>query len=326
VIARKPPAGARPLPPLRVLLLVCALLAALIPSAAEARKSQSSASGRTELRWAPPQLHRPVTIKLGRGRSVLDLDNRRDYILVFPNGLKRGATTIKGGRNVIVRGGWATVPPGGREDADRQAIYIKGSVGTVHLEGLLLQGTRGVSWDAIDINAPRARVQIENVRVEGVSGSFEGWHADVVQPFGGVRELRIDRLSATSNYQGLQIPTDLRRVGGVSVQNVDLSYFDTRPSMGGKLLWLTSGADSCRSPQVSLNEVYVQPKAGRALASTVWPMVDSSLGCRAVAGAGAVSWPGLGVRGQVRAGSPPGGSFVPRSRVGLGYRTPGFIG
>ena len=257
---------------------------------------------------------------------MLDLDNRRDYILVFPNGLKRGATTIKGGRNVVVRGGWATVPPGGREDADRQAIYVKGSVGTVHLEGLLLQGTPGVSWDAIDINAPRARVQIENVRVEGVSGSFEGWHADVVQPFGGVRDLRIDRLSATSNYQGLQIPADLRRVGDVSIQNVDLSYFDTRPSTGGKLLWLTTGAESCRSPDVSLNEVYVQPKAGRSLATSVWPMVDSSLGCRGVGGASTVSWPGLGVRGQVRAGSPPGGSFVPRSRVGLGYRTPGFLG
>ena len=233
---------------------------------------------------------------------MLDLDNRRDYVLVFPNGLKRGATTIKGGRNVVVRGGWATVPPGGREDADRQAIYIKGSVGTVHLEGLLLQGTPGVSWDAIDINAPRARVQIENVRVEGVSGSFEGWHADVVQPFGGVRDLRIDRLSATSNYQGLQIPADLRRVGDVSIQNVDLSYFDTRPSTGGKLLWLTTGAESCRSPDVSLSEVYVQPKAGRSLAASVWPMV--------IRRSGAVAW-------AARPRSPgPGSGFAARSGRG----------
>jgi hypothetical protein len=306
-------------------ILAGGLALALIAStpAAEAKPRHQEATG-PHLRWAPPRLERPITLHLGRGRSLLQLNKRRDYILRFPRGLKRGATTIKGGRNVVVQGGWATVPHGARQDADRQAIYVKDTVGTVHLEGLLLQGTPGVSWDAIVINAPRARVQIENVRVEGVHGSYEGWHADVVQPFGGVRDLRIDRLSATSNYQGLQIPAELGRIGDVRLRHVDLAYADTGPSTGGKLVWLTTGLDSCTAPQVGMTDVYAAPKPGRSLATSVWPMAGSSLACSAVREGASVSWPSLGVRGGVRQGAPPTGSFVSRRDVGLRYRTPGF--
>jgi hypothetical protein len=157
-----------------------------------------------------------------------------------------------------------------------------------------------------------------------VHGSYEGWHADVVQPFGGVRELRIDRLSATSNYQGLQIPAELGRIGDVSLRHIDLAYADTGPSTGGKLLWLTSGLDSCTAPRVDMTDVYALPKQGRSLATSVWPMAGSSLACSAVRDGASVSWPSLGVRGGVRQGTPPAGSFVSRRDVGLRYRTPGF--
>ena len=72
----------------------------------------------------------------------------------------------------------------------------------MHIEGILIHGETDVMFDGIDINAPEATVQIENVRMTGVWGSDGTEHADAIQTWGGVKDLRVDHLLADGDYQG----------------------------------------------------------------------------------------------------------------------------
>jgi hypothetical protein len=280
------------------------------------------------LSWAPPALQSPTTIRLGTGYTVTDLDPTRDYVIQLPSERKVGATVIKGGHNVVIKGGWITIPTLTASDAERRGIYIKDATGTVHIEGVLIDGSGGGNGDGIAISAPNAVVQVENSRIVGLRGSYAGYHADVIQPWGGVSELRVDRLTGSTNYQGLQIPRDLGPIGRADLRNVDLSHTGEAPAEGGYLLWLTKGTSTCEAYPVSISDVYIAPKSGRWLADSVWPGVWSTLPCKASqVGAGAdaqVSWPTLPVTGFVRRGPRPEGEFVPSGVAGVGYVSPGY--
>lgn len=281
------------------------------------------------LRWAPPALHDPTTIVLGDGYTETRLYPRHDYIVQLPPHPKRGGVTLLGGHNVVLIGGEISVPartPRGREnDRYRRALYIKGASGTVHVEGVRFDAEAGAQWDAVDIAAPAAVVQLENLRIDGVRGGVDDFHADVVQPWGGVGALRIDRLTASSNYQGLTIPIDTGPIGSARIDHANLRGLAAGAQGNGHLLWLTTGSQTCRSYPVQLSDVWVRPRAGVSLAHTVWPQRRRPGPCAVRARGRAVSWPGLrGVHGSVRAGTPPHGDFVPRSVAGVGYVTPGY--
>jgi len=264
---------------------------------------------------------------LGSGYNRISLDPARDYIVALPPTGAQGVT-LDGGHNVVLIGGRITVPadlPAGRaDDALRRGLYVKGATGTVHVEGVLFEGAPGAVWDAIDIAAPAANVQLENIRVEGVHGGFHSFHADVVQPWGGVRSLRIDRLTATSNYQGLMIPVDQGPILAAHVSRVDLRGLAVEVDGNGHLLWLTSGSRSCRAYPVDLFDVWVQARPGTTVRRSLWPEPGHPAGCAARARRGRVSWPRLPVRGVVHAGAPPGGSFVPPGLAGPDYVSPGY--
>jgi hypothetical protein len=153
------------------------------------------------LRWAPPTLVEPKTIVLGTGYTHTTLATNRDYIIKLPATKKVGATWIDGGRNVVVIGGHLTIPPTSFSPATNEAtaLSIKGATGTVHVEGVLIDGSAGGEFDAVTVNAPEATVQLENLRIVGVRGCNEKIHADVVQPWGGVKNLRINRLTGRSS-------------------------------------------------------------------------------------------------------------------------------
>jgi hypothetical protein len=283
------------------------------------------------LRWAPPALTDPIEITLADGYTETSLDPARDYVVRLPQHVKRGGITLAGGHDVVLVGGHVTVPagapPGRENDKLRRGLYIKGATGTVHVEGVLFDADPGIEWDAIDINAPAAAVQLEDIRVDGVRGSFGGFHGDVVQPWGGVRSLRIDRLSASSNYQGLMIPIDKGPIGAAHVSHVDLHGLASSAPGTAHLLWLTSGSRTCDSYPVGLGNVWVQPPAGVLVRRSVWPQPRRPGECGARTRRGHVSWPLLpSVHGYVHAGVPPGGSYVPRGRAGIGYATPGYRG
>ena len=274
-----------------------------------------------QLHWAPPTLTNPITLQLGTGYTSNTLDPTRAYIVVMPPSLKTGATVLQGGRNIVMIGGRATIPPGTTSDMQRRAVYIKNAVGTVHLEGLDLYGTPGVPMDAIAINAPDAIVQIQNVRATGIEGSFAGFHSDVVQPWGGVRELRIDRLTGTSNYQGLFLKPDLGPIGPVTLENVDLTHTSTPTDGGGHLLWVTDG---CTGINASLSNVYVASQQNRELGRLAWPAVNSGLPCAGQVVGDTFGWPALPVSGVVRQGPAPTGEFVPPGVDGPAYQSPGY--
>jgi hypothetical protein len=283
------------------------------------------------LRWAPPALENARKIWLSKGFDQIRLDPGRDYVLRLPRGRKLGGTFVEGGRNVVLIGGHITLPRGTARDEERRALYFKGQTGTVHVEGVLIDGSGGGEGDAIALNAPAAAVQIQNVRVTGLRGSEQGTHGDVVQPWGGVRELRIDRVSGSSRFQGLQLPASLGPIGSAHVRYTDLRAL--APSAraayvagagGGHMLWLTP-AGTCTSYPVALEQVWVAARPGRTLRDSVWPGVADGSPCAAVGATGAVRWPNLPVLGIVREGAPPGGDFVPRWSVGSRYHSPGYL-
>jgi hypothetical protein len=282
------------------------------------------------LRWAPPLLVEPKTITLGTGYTHTTLANNRDYVIKLPTTKKVGGTWIDGGHNVVIVGGAVTVPaPAGTTEtgAERRAFYIKGTTGTVHIEGVEIDNPSGTQFDGVAIAAPNATVQLENLRITNLRGGLAAYHSDIVQPWGGVKALRMDHLTGSSDYQGLTLAEDLGPIGSSVISNVNLVALSTPTTdKGGHMLWLTKGTQTCQSQPVHLSNVYLQPRNDRSLSTSVWPPSSSSLGCPA-SGDALVSWPKLQVvAGGVGAGTPVAGDYVPAGSVGLRYKTPGYLG
>jgi hypothetical protein len=301
---------------------------AVVVSSADAPSGSQLLNGKTApgpLRWAPPKLVNPITVTLGDGFTRTSLSTTRDYIVKLPPTLKQGGTTIIGGHNVVVMGGAVTNPTGALDDnMHRAGIYIKDATGTVHVEGVLIDDTAGEQADGITIAAPAATVQLENLRVVGLHGGFHTFHADVVQPWGGVRDLRIDHLTGVSDYQGLTLQEDLGPIGSAEISDVDLTA--TTPATldgGGHMLWLTTGSTTCTAFPIAFSNVFVTPRPDRTLANSVWPQLNTPGACHEI-GSTLATWPTLPYTGGAQVGAPADGSFVPAGVAGTGYASPGY--
>jgi hypothetical protein len=307
-------------------------------SAAPSTASPQSPPPLQKLAWAPPKLQHATVVHAPNGQNpaILRLDPQRDYVVKLPRHGLHGTLEINGGHNVVLIGGEVTVPSTANQtdngaDGTDTAIYIRASTGTVHIEGVLIKADDDTQFDGIDINAPEATVQVENVRVEDVYGSLTTEHADVIQTWGGVKQLDVDGLTARGDYQGLTVSPDLGAVGSVHLKHVDLTVEAPPPSLaretvgGGIMLWLTSGTDTCDSPRVTLKHVFIVNHASRIRsADTVWPSPTSGLECASTVSDGRIEWPGLPVAGAVNIGAPPHGSFVPEGVAGNEYHSPGY--
>ena len=201
-----------------------------------------------KLTWGRPKLRQATVVHASNGENpaILSLDPRRDYVVKLPRQGLDGTLEINGGHNVVLIGGEVEVPSSANQtdngaDGTDTAIYVRASTGTVHIEGVLIKADEDTLYDGIDVNAPEATVQVENVRVEDVYGSLRTEHADVIQTWGGVKELDVDRLSANGDYQGLTVAPDLGRVGSVHLKHVDLSAEAPRRALPHR----RSGAASC---------------------------------------------------------------------------------
>lgn len=303
-----------------IIFLVAALIAC---SGGDNGERASATIPGGEPRWPQPVLVDPTVVSTGQGYSDLDLDPERDYRIELPASDKLGGVTLEGGHNIVLIGGQITVPadqpPGSANDRFRTGIYIKGATGTVDVEGVLLNGKPGAMWDAIDIDAPKATVQLQDVRVDGVRGRFQGFHGDVVQPWGGVKVLRIDRLTASTNYQGLTIPIDEGSIEAARISRVNIRGLSRHAEEGGHLIWLTTGIRQCRSYPVSLQQIYLEPRPGLSLSRSVWPQASKQTSCGAKVGDGVARWPRLPVTGRVHKGKPPQGDYVPEGVAGVDY-------
>ncbi|MCW0215182.1 MAG: hypothetical protein OJJ54_17640 [Pseudonocardia sp.] len=298
----------------------------------------SAAPGAPRLTWAPPVLNDPQTVELEAGMTTTMLDPAKDYILKIPR-TGKGDTFIRGGHNIVMIGGHISTgsEPPPWDAPEHRALYFADTTGTIHIEGVLIDDKDSGQGDGIDAAAPLATLQIENVRITGLTGSEQGNHADVVQPWGGLKELRIDRLTGATNYQGLHIQPDLAPIGTEIVKNANVS--STSSTAGNWLMWLVTGSNTCSSAgSVRLDEVYVTPRSGRGLGDSVWPPnsatnlddapnpVQSCLSSVSPDGS-EVTFPGLPqVSGSVRKGPPPDGDFVPDGVAGADYLSPGYVG
>ncbi len=309
------------------------------PPRANATTAETSAALGTI--FARPALRDPIRIRLHVGGDHLRLNDARDYILIMPPLRKKtGVLEIKGGRNIRIFGGYISVAKPGPNiiiwDGDNAR---KGRV--VHLEGLLIDGSSGAQSDGIKIKAPRAIVQIVNSRIVGLKGSRSGLHADVIQPFGGVKVLRIDGLTASSRYNGLYLRRENNPLGpkigririhhtnvfgywngssrnpSETIRGISIGTQPNDPSNDGASI-------NCRlTAKVILRGLFVKP-ARKSAGQFVYPHDGMrSAGCPAKRSADGrtLRWPALReyVDGVVRIGAPRGGDFVPRSTVGLNY-------
>jgi hypothetical protein len=273
---------------------------------------------RPRLGWAPPALVAPMTLTVGQGDQRLALSTAKDYIIKLGSATHLGGLVLDGGRNVVIIGG-RIAPP--RTSSLPAGLAIAAAVGTVHVEGMWFDGASGREFDAIQINAPKATVQLENIRATGLRGSYDTNHTDIVQPWGGVARLRVDRLTGTSNYQGIFVQPDKGPIGAIDLRHVDLAYDDVGARTGGYLLWL---ANSCRAAPTALSEVYIKGRPGATLGSTVWPPSGQATDCPATIDGVAASWPKLPVTGVARWGTPPDGAYVKSADAGTSYTSPGY--
>ena len=254
-----------------------------------------------QLTWAPPPLVAPTTIKVTSSNRQLRLDPTRDYRIVLPSTpvTLKGGLVVQGGRNVELIGGEIAVPTAQAEPKPRQrrGLYLKDQTGTVHIEGLKLSGELA---EGIDLDQSKgATVQLENIEVGLVTGSYDGNHADLLQGWAGPNILRVDGFKGATTYQGFFLlpnqhysgppPTsfDLRRI--VIDSTRDAAY----------LLWTDNASSWLRPSDIQL----VAP--GRD---------DLTRMLRKVA-----DW-----ESAVTLNGDDPTSVLPSGTPGIGYRTPGY--
>jgi hypothetical protein len=280
----------------------------------------------SQLSWAPPVLQNPQTIQLGTGPTNTTLDGTKDYIVKLPASKKVGATVINGGRNVVIIGGRVTVPSGATVGIDRRAFYFRYQTGTIHLEGVKIDGSGGNEMDAIVWEkTPQASLQIQNVRIDSLHGDDGSFHADALTGQNGLKALRIDKMTIYSSYHGIFLNGNGPDEAPGPVSRVDMHYYDSplNDSPAGRLAWWAS--NDCTHPSRTLEEVYVEHPTA-PLSRLVWPPTTAATcPARISADGKTASWPGLTkMTGVTKYGNPPNGDFVPAGVAGIDYVSPGY--
>ena len=260
------------------------------------------------LSWEAPHLDDPITIAVDESNRELQLDPNQDYRIVMPSRplAAPGGLVIDGGQDNVLVGGHISIPWAGPSPDlsvqqnfiahinERRGLFISNATGTVHIEGLLIDGED--LTEGIQIRAPEATVQLQNIRIDYVRArdqqDFTDNHPDLIQPWGGVQNLRIDKFTGVTDYQGIQLESAMAEIGGVTIKRTNIRAMPT----ARYLMW-KGGNDY----PLEVQNVWVEPAPGRTWQTTSWPH-DSA------------AWENL------RRGVPPGGDFVPSDAVGVDYR------
>ncbi|MFO0882264.1 MAG: hypothetical protein U0491_02335 [Candidatus Saccharimonadales bacterium] len=278
----------------------------------------------TPLTWSPPSGYTsyPVYNVGVTTANNTNIDGKGGDMFIKLPTKSTGPISIKNCRNVVIIGGQITIPPNtGATNPDIRGIYINGCTGTVHIEGVYIDGsTPTAEADGIAISAPNAIVQVQNVRINKLYGGQDTAvhnHSDIIQPWGGVKELRVDHLSGTTNFQGFQINDDTGHIGKAIIKNANIGDSGVAPptSNGGYYLWVKCGTGTT----YSFENFYVQPRSGRTLGNSLW---DG--GCGLNAGSTSATYANSAVSGTILKGNPSSGDFVPAGSVGIGYSSIGY--
>ena len=193
--------------------------------------ARSRSAQPAKLVWAPPVLVGAVTVVVPDVAPVeLNLDSGKDYVLKLGHLSGPGGLSVTGGHNVVIVGGQITSTTDGAE-RDGYAMRFFGQTGTVHVEGVLIDN----SADGITIQAPDAVFQIQNVRISNnhqLRDDFSDTHPDLIQTWSGPREVRIDRFTGFSDYQGftwMKAGSGDSYPGSVTATNVNIGPLAPQP-------------------------------------------------------------------------------------------------
>lgn len=282
-----------------------------------------------KLTWAPPALENPITlqVKADDTQTAVRMDKDKDYIVQMPSAPVRRGLAFVGGRNVVVIGGEIFIPDQGDNPGipERRALYIVDATGVVHIEGLLMRGD-DIS-EGIQVAAPQATVQIQNVHIADIRArdqvGFTDNHPDLIQTWGSVGALRVDKFTGSTDYQGFLLKSDREAPHGpVHIKRSNITGAPT----ARYLFWFAKAF----SGDIHLEDFWVSVPLNRSggLGKAVWPDRDASAAIGTDGnGNPFATWPNVTaprVHGRVTEGSPPGGDFAPIESVGLNYQTPGY--
>jgi len=266
----------------------------------------------------------PVTYHVsGDGPGTISARAGQDSIVVWDSPTHR-RIRFSGGRNWVIRGGevnndklWANLD-------DQSGLQFENATGTAFVVGMYIHGSYGTDGIRVGAGGSAMTLIVQNSRiVERMSGPTI-YHADVIQPYGGVKALKVDRMTGSGDYQGQMWkqepgtvfgPTDFRHV----------NYVATTPEVNSMINFVMSSP----TQPVTLTEVYNQPDpvfANGDFCKVNWPSALSTCGLDAV-GQKYVTWVGaaITVTGRVTQGLPPGGDFAPAGSAGMTYQSPGYL-
>ncbi|MCZ2837126.1 alkaline phosphatase D family protein [Modestobacter sp. VKM Ac-2985] len=283
-----------------------------------------------QLTWAPPSGWETYpTRTVTASTSLTTISGSGDVRIILPSTVA-APITVSGFRNVVIMGGHIKAQPvsqlGG---VDQRCIYATNISGILHIEGVLLDGNGrsgvGTEADAITVNGPNTIVQIQNVRAADFRGTQTGNHADIFQTWLGVKELRFDKLTGSSNYQGIKFElTNTFVIDKVTLRRVNLIGNDLTPTDGGGYYFWMEPAEL---QPIVFDQVWIRPRGTRPFGQSVWPGITNSTNAAVINGSGQATWPTRPqTSGVINNGIPPAGDFVPAGSVGVGYVSPGYVG
>ena len=302
------------------------------PTTTAAGPSAPGAAGQglTSLTWAPPALSNPVVYRVSGTTTSITAAPGQDSVVRFTGPVNR-RLDLQGGRNWVIVGGEINIDRPWEKLEDRNAIHVNDATGVVHIEGVLMHGA--YINDGIKACAPGAVLQIENDRIVDLRGTAAGYHADVIQPYCGFRELRVDGLTGSSQFQGLMFKADRGSWRTTTLRRVNL--VGIAPQDGYPINVVTGccneDSNSYVTGPISLSDVYVSPDVSHhdgTLSGNICPAASFTLETDPATGREyAEHKTGVSpqITGRVWKGRPAWGDYVPDGVAGVGYVAPPYL-
>lgn len=339
-------------------LIVACLFLSGITLITNIHSDNAQAESSPYLRWKPPVLEDPIVLTPTNPDSFFPgyLNDGQDYIINLnseSDGVKEKRTRavqIRGGGDIVIIGGHTTL---GYQASETAAISITRGDNTsttnriVHIEGVQIDGgvlnsdgETPIYHDGIVVSDPYVDLRVQNTRVTGLRGKVDDIHSDIIQAQStgepgqrGAAAIRIDKLTGTTNYQGMYLVPDDESGAGpamIDMHRVNLSY--SGPPEVGSVSYMVYFGD-IEEPGVldyapgHIDEFYIENnRAGQVVErESVWPSIQGPAGFEAVRNGDKITWPGMPLlHGAVTVGQPAGGDFVPEGVPGIDYVSPGY--
>jgi hypothetical protein len=283
-----------------------------------------SGSGVGHLTWAPPALVNPVTYRVSGTPGMITAAAGQDSVVKFVGPVNR-RLILRGGRNWVIIGGEINIDRPWTNLDDRNAMLVKDATGVLHIEGVLMHGA--YINDGIKTCSRDATLQIQNSRIIDLLGTQSAYHSDVIQPYCGFRELRVDALTGYSQFQGQMFKADWGRWRTTTLKRVNLVGIAPESGYPINVVMGCCNHDGNRyvDGPVRLEGVYIKPDVshnGGSLSGNITPSTSFVFGKDLSTGR-EYAEPRDGivpqVTGRIWKGRPSLGDYVPNGVAGMGY-------